>query len=149
MPSTNLRFKIRELVFSQRSKIKNLKSISGFTLIEILVVLFVVAILGVILLTTSGTLAQRHSSNLQSIAAKIASKEIERLRGLDFLSLPSSGTITGDPDLTKLPSANAQRTVTNYQSAPEIKQVNVTVTWQVNEVNRQVSMETLIYQYGI
>lgn len=122
---------------------------SGFTLIEILIIVFIIAILGTILLTTSGTLSQRHNSNLQSRAAKVASKEIERLRNLNFASLPGTGSVTGDPDLSKLPSGTALRTVTNYQGSSQIKQVNVTVTWQVNGNDRQISMETLIYQYGI
>ncbi len=130
-------------------EIGNWKFKEGFTLIEILVALFVVVILGILLLTTSGTITQRHSSNLQSIAAKVASKEIERLRDIGYSQLPTSDPITGDPDLAKLPSANAQRTITNYLDAPEIKLVSITVSWQLNGANRQVLMETLIYQYGL
>jgi len=120
----------------------------GFTLVEIIITLFVIMILSVILLTTSGTVTQRFKVNLQSTAAKIASKEVERLRNIDYASLPPTGSVS-DTDLSKLPSGAATRTVTNYQSSTAIKQVNVTVTWQVNGANKQISMETLIYQNGI
>jgi hypothetical protein len=100
------------------------------------------------LLTTSGTISLRHSSNLQGVATRIASKEIEHLRDLDFANLPASGSFT-DPDMAKLPAGSAIRTVSNYQSSAQIKQVNITVSWQINGANRDVKMETLIYQYGI
>lgn len=105
-------------------------------------------ILAAILLIASVSLTQRHASNLQGIAAKIASKEIEKLRNTDFATLPSSGSFT-DPDLPKLPSGAAVRTIANYQSSTQIKQATITVTWQVNGANRQVFMDTLIYQNGI
>lgn len=129
-------------------KVSSLKFATAFTLVEILITVFIILVLGIILLTTSGTLTQRHSSNLQSIAAKVASKEIERLRDIDYASLPTSGPVS-DSDLSKLPTGAATRTITNYQSSTVIKQVSVTVTWEINGANRQVSMDTLIYQNGI
>lgn len=137
---------------SKRAVVSSQKAVSkfapGFSLVEVLISMFIIVILGFLLLTASGTLAQTYSSNLQTIASKAASKEIETLRETPFASLPSSGAIV-DPNLSKLPAGAATRTVTTYQSDPTIKQINVTVTWTFNGSARQLQMATLIYQNGI
>ncbi len=120
----------------------------GFSLIEVLLSIIIIVILGFLLLTASGTLSQTYSSNLQTIASKVASKEIETLRETSFATLPLSGSIA-DPNLAKLPNGSATRTVANYQSDPTIKQITVTVNWTFNNSPRQQQIVTLIYQNGI
>ena len=127
---------------------KNSKFTNGFSLVEVLIAVFIVLILTTILLTTATTLTQTHFSNLQTIASKIASSEIETLRETSFASLPSSGPIS-DPNLTKLPSGTETLAISNYQSDSTIKLITVTVNWQVNGSPRQLKMETLIHQNGI
>lgn len=120
----------------------------GFTLIEVVLSLFLILTLVTILLTTSSTFISSRGSNLQGIAAKIASRQIETLRKTDFASLPPSGSVT-DPDLAKLPSSSATQTVSDYQGNSQIKQVTVQVDWTVSGAVKQIKMETLIYQYGL
>lgn len=121
---------------------------NAFSLIEVLIAVAIIAILGFILLTTSGTLTQTHSSNLQTIASKIASLEIETLRETNFASLPGSGSIS-DTNLNKLPSGTATRTITNYQGNSSIKEVQITVSWTWNGSPRQYQIASLIYENGI
>lgn len=120
----------------------------GFTLVEILIsVVLIIAIIS-ILFASSGTFISSRSVTLQSIATKIAAREMENLRKTDFASLPQSGQFS-DPDLTKLPGGTATRTVSDYQSNPQIKQVQVEVNWQLNNAPKSLKLESLIYQYGI
>src|SRR3989344_2727838 len=125
---------------------------NAYSLFEIVIALFLLGALVTILLTVSGTLFTTRSSRLQQIATKIATKDIEYLRNLSFASLPSTGPcnqpILTDADLTKLPSGDCQRTVTNYLGSSQIKFVTVTVTWQ-EKIQKRILLDTLVYKYGL
>src|SRR3989344_4769618 len=88
----------------------------GFSYVEILLSLFLIIALIAILLTTSTTYIHSRRSNLQTMATKMASCEIERLRKLDFSSVDSFPP--SDPfdascttDLSKLPAGTTVRLV--------------------------------------
>lgn len=123
---------------------------SGFTLIETVISLFLIIAIITILLTTSSVQFASHGSNLQGVATKIASRQIETLRKTGFGQLPASGTFA-DPDLAKLPQGSAQQTVTDYGSPPDpdIKQVTIQVNWVVGGAPREIRLETLIYKNGL
>lgn len=121
---------------------------SGLVLIEVLMALLFATTLAILLLITSSTLTQTYKSNTNSIAARIATTEIENLRKTAYTSLPSSGPFT-DPDLAKLTSSSATLTISSYQSSPDVKQATVTVNWTQNGSPRQVILDTLIYKNGI
>lgn len=135
---------------------------NGFTLIEVLLFLLVVLALVTILLSSAGSLTKTRGANLESIAAKIATCEIEGLRKTDFGSItltdlvtyPNGEPITGtcvDNDLPKLPEArSANKKVTEYAPPdPDIKKIEITVTWTESTVAKDVKMDTLIYKYGL
>ncbi|MDO8487087.1 MAG: hypothetical protein Q7S45_02245 [Candidatus Curtissbacteria bacterium] len=120
----------------------------GFTLLEIVLALFLILAIIVMLLSASGTLVSSRSSNLRSIAAKIGSREIESLRKMDFDSLPPTGSFA-DADLSKLPQGAATQTLTSYQTSPDIKLVTIQVNWVENSVTKSLSEDTLIYRNGL
>lgn len=120
----------------------------GFTLIEVLLSLFFLIAMFTILLSASGTLLHTRTSNLQTAATKIATKQIENLRNTDFASLPGSGTFA-DSDLSQLPQGTATRNITNYQSSADIKDVLITIAYTENGAPRDVKVETLIYKNGL
>ena len=128
------------------------KFLPGLNLVEVLLYILVVLGLFTVLLSSAGTLSKSFSSNLETTATIMDSCEIERLRKLDFASLPSSGAL-GLPcsqDLSKFPAPNsATRTVSDYQNNPDIKQVVVTVTWTENGITKDAKVETLITKYGL
>lgn len=128
------------------TQISNLKR--GFTLIEVLLSVFFFTALVTILLSASGTLLHTRAGNLQTLAAKIASKQIENLRNTAFASLPGSGSFA-DSDLSQLPQGTATRTITNYESDPDIKEVQITIAWTENGAPKQVQLMTLIYKNGL
>lgn len=142
------------MIYDLRSQ--NRKSF-GFSLIEILLSLFFIAALVTILLTTTGSFLTRRQSNLQSLASKIASKEIERLRSVNFINI-QNGTennltcnTTQDPDLSKLPGGCMDRLISDYDPPNQkIYSIRVTVKWNnENDKQQNVSMDTLIYKYGL
>ena len=120
----------------------------GFTLLEIVLSLFLVLAIIVMLLSASGTFVSSRNSNLRSIAAKIESREIETLRKMNFDSLPASGSFT-DSDLSKLPQGSAAQTLSPYQTSPDIKLVTIRVNWIENGATKSITEDTLIYRNGL
>lgn len=123
----------------------------GFTFIEIVLFLLFIIALITILLSASGTYAISRKSNLQGVATKIATCEIEGLRKLSFSNLPGSGTFTDSScsQGTPLPQPTYTRTISDYQGNLKIKLVTVTINWVENSVTREIKLETLIYENGI
>ncbi len=132
---------------------------NGFSLVEILLSLFLLSSLLAILFSTTGSLFTRRTSDLQAIATKIASRDIENQRNTPFGSLPAT-TIGGcdytfpDADLSKLHTKYGNgcvtRTRTDYGSDPNIQWVTVTVNWRTdNGAAQTVQMDTLIYKNGL
>src|SRR3989344_7352490 len=113
----------------------------GFTLIEILLTLLIILAMVSILFSASGTFVSSRNVNLQGIATKIASREIENLRNMQYSSLPPTDSIS-DPDLSKLPAATATRTVADYDGSSKIKQVTININWIENGASKQIKLET-------
>jgi len=128
-------------------QLSNVRKSAGFTLVEILISLFLILTLLSILFTVSGSYVSSRKSGLEVIAAKIASKQVEVLRKTAFASLPSSGSFS-DPDLSKLPQSSATQTIADYQSDSTIKQITIQINWVFNGANKQFTMDTLRYQNG-
>lgn len=125
-----------------------LRTRKGFSLVEVVLSLFVALALITILLTASATLRTSRNSNLQVIATQIASRQIENLRNTDYASLPANGTTTfNDSNLSKLPNSTATQTFSDYGT--DIKQVTLQVSWQESGVNKNIKIDTLIYKNGI
>ena len=125
-----------------------LRTRNGFSLIEIVLSLFVILAIITILLTTTATLRTSRNSNLQSLATEIESRQMETLRNTSYDSLPASGTTSfTDSNLAKLPSSTATQTIADYGT--DIKQVTLSVSWQESGINKNVKMDTLIYKYGL
>ena len=126
----------------------------GFSYIEILLSMFLILALVAILLTTSTTYIHSRRTNLQTIATKMASCEIERLRKLNFTSvssLPPSDTFDASctNDLSKLPTGTTVRLVADFSSNPKIKQITTAVSWTEKGLAQQIKLETLISENGL
>lgn len=133
-------------------KIRNSKFQKGFSLIEILVALGLILAIILILFTASGSLVSSRNSNLQTVASKIASRQIENLKKGGFAALPANGTTSlSDPDLSKLPASSESQTISDVSWGDgNIKQVTIEVDWQQsNNVNKSIKLETLLTKNGI
>ena len=130
------------------------KNKPGFSLVEIVISLTLIVGIMFTLFSSIGALTARRGSDLQTIATKIASRQMETLRNTEYASLPNcpSGCSFADSDLSKLPQSpapSATQTLTSYQSSPDIKLATVQVNWYVNGAQKSLKIETLIYTYGI
>ena len=123
----------------QKSKCQ--RSEQGFSLIEIIVSLFLILVLFSLCLFEVSTLNISRKQRYENIAYHVANKQMEDLRATPFLSLPSSGTIS-DPQLSQIPSGAGSYTVADYAGYSGMKKIIVTVTWNDGNSN-SVAMQTL------
>lgn len=142
-----LDIRLKSTVYNLKSKATRQQH-SGFMLIDLLLTLVFATTLIMLLLVTATTLTQTYKSNLQSVAARIATKEVENLRQTTYASLPLSGSFS-DPDLSKLPSGSTNLTISSYLTSADIKQATITVNWIQNGAVKQIILNTLIYKNGI
>ena len=148
----NLHLTFDRIVKCQVSSVKCSRR-QGFTLIEVVLSIFIILAIVTILLIASGSYTTSRGSNLQGIAGKIASREMENLRNTAYASLPvcpsPDGCTFTDSDLSKLPSSSAKRFVDTYQSSADMKLVTIQIDWTVNGAAKQSKINTLIYKNGL
>ena len=118
----------------------------GFTFIEILVAIFVIAlIIAAFAALTFASFVTRESKQ-QELALRITAHELETLRGNGYASLPSSGSFS-DALMTGLTSATGTVTISSFNAST--KQAVVTVAWKRQQGGTStVSLSTLITQTG-
>lgn len=156
-PTINNQQSTRSLLTNFQQRTKKVVSCRhwrpGFSYVEILLSLFLILALIAILLTTTTTYIHSRRTNLQTIATKMASCEIERLRKLAFSQLPGNGAIDASctTDLSKLPAGTTLRLVADYGSPanPKIKQITTAVSWTEKGLAQQIKLETLISENGL
>ena len=118
----------------------------GFTLIEVLVTLFVIGILIALYGVGVMTLSLSREAAHRDVALHAANAEIENLRSSGYDALPTSGTFTNTL-VASLPSGTGSTTITAYND--ETKQVVVEVRWvEAGTRAGSVSLTTLITQIG-
>src|SRR3989338_10491422 len=120
----------------------------GFTLIEIVLSLFLILGIIAIFLSAAATYISMRNSSLQAKATKIATREVENLRNTAFASLPASGSFS-DSELAQLPSGVATRTIEDYQGSDKIKQATITIDWIEKSAPKKILIETLISENGL
>ncbi len=125
-----------------------MKNSRGFSLIEVIVVIFIMAVMLMMLQAAihSGVLVRISKS--QSIALSIARNKLESLRGGGYASLPSSGTFA-DSLVSALPAAaTTTLTVSTYNA--KTKQVSVSIIWRDSgsTASSTVSLSTYITETG-
>ena len=135
----------------------------GFSLIEIMISMFLIAAFGVILASSSGSLLSRRRTDLTAIASKAATKEIEHTRNLAFTSVTSANNLACDAEFnqgdSKLPSCRIDKCVENYGGTPctvdlingnvNLKRVLITLSYNYQGKSRFVVMETVMTQGGL
>ncbi|OGG76628.1 hypothetical protein A2950_01910 [Candidatus Kaiserbacteria bacterium RIFCSPLOWO2_01_FULL_55_19] len=124
-----------------------MQSSRGFSLIEIVVSIFIISVLLLLLLavTRSGVLVR--ASKGQGVALAIVRNELESLRAGGYAALPGSGTF-GNALVDTLPQATTTLMVSDYNA--KTKQVTATVIWldAGATASSTVSLSTLITQTG-
>ncbi|MBX4201074.1 type II secretion system GspH family protein [Candidatus Parcubacteria bacterium] len=119
----------------------------GTSLVEIIIVIFLVSILFELCFMEAKALGISHKQRYEDIAYHVANKEMETLRSTAFDSLPGSGTIS-DPMLAQIPSGAGDFTVADYPGYTNLKKLTVTVNWN-DGANKSVVLTTLAGGGGI
>lgn len=114
---------------------------NGFTLVEVIVSMFIILILFDLLVIEINALKVSQKQRYENIAYHIANKKMESLRGTSFAGLPSSGNIS-DTQLTLIPSGAGTYAISDYAGYSGLKEFVVTVTWN-DGANKSVVLKTL------
>lgn len=117
----------------------------GFTTVELLAGVTIIAIV-VIALYLALILSTRFQAQAKrmTIATVEAQRELENKRNTTFANL-AVGTSTSN--LTNLP--NGQKTVTISSVASNLKRIVVTVTWQVGDIQKTVTLDSYATLRGL
>jgi prepilin-type N-terminal cleavage/methylation domain-containing protein len=129
-------------------KVKNsLKKEAGFSIVEVVIALFILGIVMLVYASASNTLVLNRIAKHQQLAYRIAASELESLRSGGYGSLPASGSFS-DSLLSNLPSGVGSLAVSTYD--PKTKQVVVTVTWtESSRPSQAVVLTTLVAEGGL
>lgn len=119
----------------------------GVSLVEVLIITFLVLILFDLCFMAVGALAISKKQRYEDIAYHVANKQMETLRATSFSSLPSSGSIS-DALLVQIPSGAGNFTVADYDGYAGLKELTVTVTWN-DGASKSVVIKTLAGEGGI
>lgn len=125
-----------------------MKPARGFTLVEVIVSIFIIGIMLILLQSVTRTGVFVRNTKFESIALSITRNEIEALRTAGYTNLPSSGTFS-DSLLSSLPQgATTTLTISAYNT--KTKQVIANVIWldPSATASSTVSLTTLITQIG-
>lgn len=126
---------------------KNNRNSFGFSLLEVLVTIFIAGLILLIYGASSNILFLSRSAKDQEIALRVANNKIEELRAVGYDALPASGGFS-DSQLNLLQGSFATMTITDFNA--DTKQIIVTVQWQEpgSSVLRTISLPTLITKVG-
>ncbi|MDD2657651.1 MAG: prepilin-type N-terminal cleavage/methylation domain-containing protein [Candidatus Pacebacteria bacterium] len=122
------------------------KGARGFTLVEIVVALFILSAAIVFAALVIGTIKVTRDSAFENVAFRIADNKVNELRALGYAALPASGAFS-DPQIANLPQGEASTTITVWNA--KTKQVVAGVSWLGAEGRtRSVSITTLVTESG-
>jgi len=127
-------------------KIKT-KSNSGFSLVEVLVTIFIVGLILVLYQQALGKIRLIGYADDQETALRVANNKIEELRSGGYSALPGSGSFS-DSQLNSLSNSSATMAIADFNA--NTKRVIITVQWRQSAIFpvRTVSLTTLITKTG-
>lgn len=120
---------------------------SGSSLVEVIISLFMIAVLLVLYASSLNSVAMTRKLRSENIAYHIATKQMETLRNTTYETLPETGTIT-DPLLAEIPSGAGSFTSAEFSGHAGLKEIVVTVSWN-DPIAKQVVLKTLSGTGGI
>lgn len=122
------------------------RRLSGFTLIEVMLAIFLLAVSAVIIgvIYPSAQISRIKAVHM-TFAMSMAQKKLEDARSSGYALVPVTPTVT--TPFAELPNGTQSYTVTQY--APNIRKVEVTVTWNgYRMVGGRVSLVTFISDHS-
>ncbi len=131
-----------------KSKANQNRTKKGFTIIEVVMSLFIISVMLLVYNAAVNTLTLSTHSKNQEIALKIANNKLETLRRTQFASLPASGSFS-DSLLSSLQNGQADLQMHNYNSKTMQAVVIVSWTEHGSSATHNVQLDTLITQGGL
>lgn len=129
---------------------KQTQNQSGFTIVELLVTITVMGIVGLGIASLFYTIQYTQKQSLyHDSATRAAQRQVEILRNSTYNSLTNGEDIVFTNDLPDILPGNKSGTVEVSEPSPGLKQVDVNVTYFVNNSERQVNLSSLIGVIGI
>lgn len=127
---------------------------SGFSLIEILLVVLVAGMIIAVLANLTPTINLLTTSNRENTARQIVAKRIEDIRAQGFDNLANGTDPFSDPRLTSLPQSGASTIIEDCPAqicvnSEPIKKVQIQVSWVENNQSKEFSATTLISKGGL
>lgn len=124
------------------------KTQSGFSIIEVVVTLFIIGLTLVLLQMSANSVVLNKQARCKEIATRIADQKMQSIRITDFDSIPSTGTFN-DPLMSSIPGGAGNITVTDVNDT--LKDVTVRVTWNNSRSNgnNSVELQTYITEGGL
>ncbi|QQS22733.1 prepilin-type N-terminal cleavage/methylation domain-containing protein [bacterium] len=124
------------------------KTQSGFSIIEVVVTLFIIGLTLVLLQMSANSVVLNKQARYKEIATRIADQKMQSIRTTDFDSIPSTGTFN-DSLMSSIPSGAGNITVVDVNDT--LKDVTVRVTWSNSRSNgnNSVELQTYITEGGL
>lgn len=124
------------------------KSEQGFTLIEVIITMFLIIVTLMIYQVTSNAVALNKANRHKEVALRIADQKLQSLRTTAFDSIPASGAFS-DSMLSTIPDGAGTITVSDIND--QTKDIIVTITWTNPQTTntQQLSLETYVTEGGI
>jgi Tfp pilus assembly protein PilV len=135
-------------------KINKARSQMGISLIEIVIVIFIIGVAGLLLGNLPSSISSTQRSQHESLAKDIANKQIETLRRSGYSNLANGTNTFVDADLSKLPAYTANTVITTCgapicTNSEDAKIITVTITWNEIGDTKQVQLSTIVSNGGI
>ena len=126
-----------------------LKTQCGFSIIEVIISIFVVGAMLVVYGRLNESIAVNRGIGHQEVALRVARGQIENLRAIPYNSLPPTGSFEVPVWAQgQLPQGSAGYSNTAFNDG--VKNIAVTVSWvEPGAGARNVSLTTLISQGGL
>lgn len=122
------------------------KAVRGFTLVEMLVALFIISVTVVFVLIVVGTITVTRNAMYENVAFRIVDNKLDELRAGGYAVLPANGPFS-NPELLNLPQGVASTSITDWNT--KTKQVSAGVSWRdADDFTHFVSLTTLITETG-
>ncbi|OGG48400.1 hypothetical protein A3G63_02510 [Candidatus Kaiserbacteria bacterium RIFCSPLOWO2_12_FULL_52_8] len=118
----------------------------GFTLIEILVALFILSLTVVFATLIIGSIKIVGDAKYENVAFRIANNKLDELRAGGYDALSAGGPFVDD-ELANLPQGSASTSITILNE--QTKQVMSGVSWRgADGITRVASLTTLVTEFG-
>lgn len=146
----NLLYILRFLSFKSQLfsswKISREKTTSkiGFSLLEVMLVLFIISVGFIFYLSLSQIAVLIGNVDHKTIAHQVASKKIESIKALTPQDWPQNGAFP-DSLLNSLPQGQANLMISNFDPQGKLKKIQINVLWNERGAQKQYTLETLIH----